>query len=82
MVDIIMKHMFKYHVTQLKHEDYNIITAKIITLFPTEATRTYYIPSVRKKDSFNRNQLLLEENWWTRPGISFIKMELVPVKGR
>ncbi|CAH1176704.1 unnamed protein product [Phaedon cochleariae] len=58
MVDIIMKHMFKYHVThRLKHEDYNIITAKIITLFLTEATQTYYIPSVKKKDSFNRNSI-------------------------
>ncbi|KAG5891242.1 hypothetical protein JTB14_004356 [Gonioctena quinquepunctata] len=34
-------------MTTLEHEDYNIITAKIITLFPTEATQTYYIPSVR-----------------------------------
>ncbi|KAG5892754.1 hypothetical protein JTB14_027018 [Gonioctena quinquepunctata] len=58
MVDIIMKHMFKYHVThRLKHADYNIIRAKIIKLFPTEATQTYYIPSVRKKDSFNRNSI-------------------------
>ncbi|KAG5900544.1 hypothetical protein JTB14_022851 [Gonioctena quinquepunctata] len=58
MVDIIMKHMFKYHVThRLKHEDYILITAKIITLCPTEATQTYYIPSVRKKDSFNQNSI-------------------------
>lgn len=42
----------------MKHEDYNIITAKIITLFPTEATQTYYIPSIRKNDSFNRRSIV------------------------
>ncbi|KAG5897707.1 hypothetical protein JTB14_007545 [Gonioctena quinquepunctata] len=78
MVDITMKLMFKYHVTHiLEHEDYNIIAAKIITLFPTEATQTYYIPSVRKKDSFNRNQLVDKaRNLIYRSGVSTRKRKI------
>lgn len=35
----------------MKHEDYNRIVAKILELFPNEASGTYYIPAISKCDS-------------------------------
>lgn len=37
--------------SRLTHEQYNILTSKIINLFPTEFTGSYYVPAIRKCDS-------------------------------
>lgn len=52
LVDIIIKKVFNFIVThRLTHSDYNILTSKIITLFPKECAGTYYVPAIRKKNS-------------------------------
>ncbi|KAK9674814.1 hypothetical protein QE152_g40834, partial [Popillia japonica] len=38
---------------RLKHEDYNILTSLIITLFPKENSLTYYTPPTKKSCSSN-----------------------------
>ncbi|KAJ8930809.1 hypothetical protein NQ314_016341 [Rhamnusium bicolor] len=37
--------------SRLKNDDYNILTAKIITLFPTETVGTYYVHPIKKSNS-------------------------------
>lgn len=39
--------------SRINHEEYNILTSKIIALFPTENAGTYYVPSVKKRDSIS-----------------------------
>ncbi|XP_031348340.1 uncharacterized protein LOC116174545 [Photinus pyralis] len=52
LVDIIIKYLYTYIIrNRLRHEEYNKITAKIITLFPTETMGIYYVPAVRKNAS-------------------------------
>ncbi|KAK5648037.1 hypothetical protein RI129_002929 [Pyrocoelia pectoralis] len=52
LVDIIMKHLYTYIIkNRLRHEEYNKISAKIITLFPTEIMGIYYVPPIKKQYS-------------------------------
>ncbi|XP_074033993.1 uncharacterized protein [Leptinotarsa decemlineata] len=52
LVDIVCKKIYNYVVKhRLIHSDYNVLTAKIITLFPTETAGTYYVPAVSKRNS-------------------------------
>lgn len=37
--------------SRLRHEEFNIITSKIVSLFPSEYPGTYYVPAVKKRDS-------------------------------
>ncbi|KAK9680854.1 hypothetical protein QE152_g38780 [Popillia japonica] len=59
LVDTISKHIFTYIINhRLKHPEYNILTSKIISLFPNESASTYYVPAIRKADSTNRKHIL------------------------
>lgn len=52
LVDIICKKIYNYVVKhRLTHSDYNVLTAKIITLFPMETAGIYYVPAISKKNS-------------------------------
>ncbi|KAK4886435.1 hypothetical protein RN001_002706 [Aquatica leii] len=52
LTDIIIKHIFNHIVKhRLSHEEYNIITAKIVSLFPSETSSTYYVPAIKKTNS-------------------------------
>ncbi|KAB0805329.1 hypothetical protein PPYR_02299, partial [Photinus pyralis] len=52
LVDIIIKHMYSYIIkNRMKHEEYNQVAAKIISLFPRECLGTYYVPPIRKSES-------------------------------
>lgn len=39
--------------SRINHEEYNIITSKIIALFPTENAGIYFVPPVKKRDSIS-----------------------------
>lgn len=39
--------------SRLKHDEFNVIAAKIVTLFPKEALGTYYVEPIKKRDSLN-----------------------------
>lgn len=47
-----------FYSSRLKHPEYNILTSKIISLFPNESASTYYVPAIRKADSTNRKHIL------------------------
>ncbi|XP_074032341.1 uncharacterized protein isoform X2 [Leptinotarsa decemlineata] len=52
LVDIIMKHLYNHIIKQrLSHDEYTILAAKIVQLFPTETTGIYYIPAIKKRHS-------------------------------
>lgn len=46
------------NLSRLTPEDYNIITSKIICLFPTESPSTYYVPAIKKSDSVHGKSIL------------------------
>ncbi|KAK4886725.1 hypothetical protein RN001_002996 [Aquatica leii] len=59
LTDLIIKHIFNYvSKHRLNHEEYNIITSKIIGLFPSESAGVYYIPAVKKINSPTGRSLL------------------------
>ncbi|CAH0553157.1 unnamed protein product [Brassicogethes aeneus] len=59
LVDIIVKHIFNFIVKcRLQHDHYNIITAKIISLFPGEHSQIYYVPAIKKKESILKKSVL------------------------
>lgn len=39
--------------SRINHEEYNILTSKIIALFPTENAGTYFVPPIKKRDSIS-----------------------------
>ncbi|KAL4710274.1 hypothetical protein ACJJTC_003554 [Scirpophaga incertulas] len=52
LTDIIIRHLFTYIINKrLSYEDYNILTGKIITLFPKETAGTYFTRPIKKKFS-------------------------------
>ncbi|KAB0790540.1 hypothetical protein PPYR_15061, partial [Photinus pyralis] len=52
LVDIITKHLYTHIINyRLKGDDYILLAAKIISLFPTEATGTYYVSPIKKNQS-------------------------------
>lgn len=52
LVDIVCKKIYNYVVKhRLTHSDYNVLVAKIVTLFPMETVGTYYVPAISKKNS-------------------------------
>ncbi|CAH0562948.1 unnamed protein product [Brassicogethes aeneus] len=54
LVDIIIKHLFNYIVKhRLKYEQYNKISAKIISIFPKENIGTYFVPPIPKNKSIS-----------------------------
>lgn len=59
LVDIICKRIFNYIVaTKMRHTDYNILTAKIISLFPKECAGTYYVPAISKRHSVTNKPII------------------------
>lgn len=44
--------------SRLCHEDYNLLASKIVALFPTEVTATYYVPSIKKNESITGKPIL------------------------
>ncbi|CAH0547165.1 unnamed protein product [Brassicogethes aeneus] len=49
LVSIIVKHLYNYIVKKrLSREEYNMLAAKIISIFPTETLGVYYCPPIRK----------------------------------
>lgn len=42
----------------MTHEEYNIISAKIVSLFPTETVGTYFVRPVQKRDSLSGKSIL------------------------
>ncbi|XP_026326281.1 uncharacterized protein LOC113234979 isoform X2 [Hyposmocoma kahamanoa] len=54
LTDIIIKHIYTYIVNyRITYEEYNIISAKIISLFPKESIGTYFTKPIKKNNSFN-----------------------------
>lgn len=54
-----MKKNFNYIVKhRLTHSDYNLLTTKIVTLFPKDCVSTYYVQGVPKKQS-PHNRLII-----------------------
>lgn len=51
-------HNLFYCFSCLTPDDYNILSAKIISVFPIECCGTYYVPAVRKKDSIAGKPIL------------------------
>ncbi|CAH0559341.1 unnamed protein product [Brassicogethes aeneus] len=59
LVDIIMKRLFDFYLKhRLTHENYNLITSKIITLFPRECASTYYVPAISKRHSISNRPII------------------------
>ncbi|XP_031359189.1 uncharacterized protein LOC116182757 [Photinus pyralis] len=59
LVDIICKKIFHFaQKNRVCHSDYNILTAKIITLFPKELSGTYYVPAISKKHSVTNKPIV------------------------
>lgn len=46
---LLLQYLLFY--SRLAHQQYNIITSKIIALFPNECPGSFYVPAVRKCDS-------------------------------
>lgn len=55
---LLLLKLIEFFYSRLRHEDYNTITAKIVTLFSKEAAQVYYIPSVKKRDSFSGHSIV------------------------
>lgn len=54
LTDIIIKHIYTYIVNcRITYEEYNVLAAKIITLFPKESIGTYFTKPIKKIDSIN-----------------------------
>ncbi|CAG9855336.1 unnamed protein product [Phyllotreta striolata] len=59
LVDIIVKHLYKHIINyRFNHDEYTILSAKIIQLFPTEVTATYYVQSIAKRNSASGKHVL------------------------
>ncbi|CAH0561713.1 unnamed protein product [Brassicogethes aeneus] len=59
LVDIITKKIFNFIVKhRMTHGDYNLISAKILLLFPKECMGTYYVPAVGKKRSLTNKSII------------------------
>lgn len=43
--------------SKIEYEEYNIITGKIIVLFPKESSGTYFVPPVKKNESISGKPL-------------------------
>lgn len=39
------------YFSRLTHEQFNILTSKVVSLFPNEYPGTYYVPAVKKSES-------------------------------
>ncbi|XP_071629473.1 uncharacterized protein [Temnothorax longispinosus] len=49
LVNIIVRHLYTYIIKhRLTHSQFQLITSKILSLFPNECGSTYYIPAVPK----------------------------------
>ncbi|CAH0555132.1 unnamed protein product [Brassicogethes aeneus] len=58
LVDIIMRHIFDFHVKhRLAHKDYLKISDKIQSLFPRESGNLYYIAGIKKSISPNNKSV-------------------------
>lgn len=42
---------FVFNCSRLNFEEYNLLTSKIIALFPSESTYTYFVPAITKNES-------------------------------
>lgn len=45
--------LFFTYFSKITYEEYNILTAKIIALFPFENTGTYFVPPIKKRQSIS-----------------------------
>lgn len=47
-----------FYSSRLTHEQYNVLAAKIVGLFPSEYSGTYYVPAIRKAISKSGRPIL------------------------
>lgn len=59
LVDIVCKKIFNNIVaTKMRHTDYNILTANIISPFPKECAGAYYVPAISKRHSVTNKPII------------------------
>lgn len=67
--------------SRLKFEEYNIITSKIISLFPNETSFTYFVPAIKKSESNIGRPILAKGKLVNKVrNVLFISPDSVPCK--